>query len=101
MMTLQPSHRNRNHSTALSQSCHCQVVYGLDYLLPEAGSRLEALRGEVLTHLAAAPDSLLVVEEYDKMDCGARGLWRQLLQHPERANITNNRCACGCSAVVL
>jgi hypothetical protein len=68
------------------------VVYGLDYLLPESAARLEALRGEVVGHLAAAPDSLLVVEEYDKMDCAARGLWRQLLQHPERANITNNRC---------
>lgn len=69
------------------------MVYGLDYLLSESASRLEALRREVLGHLAAAPESLLVVEEYDKMDCAARGLWRQLLQHPERANITNNRCA--------
>jgi hypothetical protein len=67
-------------------------VYGLDYLLPESAAWLQALRSEVVGHLAGAPDSLLVVEEYDKMDCAARGLWRQLLQHPERANITNNRC---------
>jgi hypothetical protein len=67
-------------------------VYGVDYLVPEAAARLGALKREVVGHLAAAPDALLVVEEYDKLDCGARGLWRQLLQHPERANITNNRC---------
>jgi hypothetical protein len=67
----------------------------VDYLLPEAASRLDALRAEVLGHLAAAPDSLLVVEEYDKVDCGARGLWRQLLQNPERGNITSNRWAPG------
>lgn len=68
-----------------------QVVYGLDYLVSESASRLDALRAEVVSHLAASPEALLVVEEYDKLDCSARGLWRQLLQHPERANITSNR----------
>eukprot|EP00879_Flechtneria_rotunda_P003365 GHRR01003593.1.p1 GENE.GHRR01003593.1~~GHRR01003593.1.p1 ORF type:complete len:369 (+),score=124.57 GHRR01003593.1:1009-2115(+) len=68
-----------------------KVVYGVDYLLTEASTRLAALKSEVVGHLKAAPDALLVVEEYDKADCAARGLWRQLLQHPERANITNNR----------
>jgi hypothetical protein len=79
------------HHVLHTLCCPCQVVYGLDYLLPESAARLNALRGEVVGHLGGAPDSLLVVEEYDKMDCAARGLWRQLLQHPERANITNNR----------
>eukprot|EP00775_Hariotina_reticulata_P002444 gene2444-2747_t len=50
-----------------------------------------ALRDEVVAHLNTASEALLVVEEYDKLDCAARGLWRQLLQHPERANITSNR----------
>ncbi|KAF8072817.1 TOR1A [Scenedesmus sp. PABB004] len=68
-----------------------KVVYGLDYLVPEAAGRLDALRGEVVGHLRSSPEALLVVEEYDKMDCAARGLVRQLLQHPERANITTNR----------
>lgn len=71
------------------------MVYGVDYLVSEAASRLDALRSEVMRHLAATPDALLVVEEYDKLDCDARGLWRQLLQHPERANITSNRRAAG------
>jgi hypothetical protein len=69
-------------------------VYGVDYLETEAAARLAALKREVVGHLASCPDALLVVEEYDKLDCAARGLWRQLLQHPERANITNNRCVC-------
>jgi len=68
-----------------------QVVYGLDYFVSEAAERLERLKGEVVSHLAAAPDALLVVEEYDKLSCEARGMWRQLLQHPQRANITSHR----------
>lgn len=64
-------------------------MYGLDYLVSEASTRLAALASEVVSHLRAAPDALLVVEEYDKLDCAARGLWRQLLAHPERANLTS------------
>lgn len=79
-----------------------QVVYGLDYLVTEAASRLEALRHEVVRHLSHAPDALLVVEEYDKLDCAARGFWRQLLAHPERANITSKRYGCSmCSNSAL
>lgn len=33
-------------------------------------------------------EALLVVEEYDKLSCDARGIFRQLLQHPEIANVT-------------
>jgi hypothetical protein len=63
----------------------------MDYLVPERAGRLAALREALLAHLRAAPESLIVIEEYDKLDCDARGLWRQLLQHPERANITWDR----------
>lgn len=65
-----------------------QVFYGMDYLIAERSSRLEALRDQLLSHIQACPESLIVVEEYDKLDCDARGLWRQLLQHPERANVS-------------
>jgi hypothetical protein len=65
----------------------------MDYLSGQAEARLDAARHEVVSHLAAAPDALLVIEEYDKLDCQARGMWRQLLQHPERANITSHRSA--------
>lgn len=68
-----------------------QVLYGMDYLQHQAEERLDAVRREVISHLTAAPDALLVIEEYDKLDCATRGLWRQLLQHPEVANITSHR----------
>lgn len=66
-------------------------MYGLDYLVSEAAARLDHLRREVVAHLSVTPEALLVVEEYDKLDCPARGLWRQLLAHPERANMTSKR----------
>ncbi|GBF93149.1 hypothetical protein Rsub_05880 [Raphidocelis subcapitata] len=68
-----------------------KVFYGMDYLVSERAPRLSALRDALLAHLRAFPEALLVVEEYDKLDCDARGLWRQLLQHPERANVTWDR----------
>lgn len=90
-------------TTRIEAGCTCacaclpvrclQVIYGMDYARDQAAARVDAVRHEVISHLSAAPDALLVIEEYDKLDCAARGLWRQLLQHPERANITSHRCA--------
>jgi hypothetical protein len=68
-----------------------QVIYGTDFLAAEAADRIDTVRRQVVSHMAAAPDALLVIEEYDKLDCAARGMWRQLLQHPEIANITSHR----------
>lgn len=68
-----------------------QVFYGMDYLSPERSQRLDQLRSELLSHLKLVPDALLVIEEYDKLDCEARAMWRQLLQHPERANVSWTR----------
>lgn len=73
---------------------HCKgykVVYGLDYLSSERDAQLDRLRGALLEHLRTAPESLLVIEEYDKLDCASRGMLRQLLQNPEIANATMNR----------
>ena len=67
------------------------VFYGMDYLEGERAGRLEALRTSLLAHVRRSPDALIVVEEYDKLDCDARAFWRQLLQHPERANVTWDR----------
>ncbi|KIY93233.1 hypothetical protein MNEG_14729 [Monoraphidium neglectum] len=63
----------------------------MDYLIAEKGARLEALKEQLLAHLRVTAEALVVIEEYDKLDCEARGLWRQLLQHPERLNITWDR----------
>lgn len=62
------------------------VLYGLDYVRAERAAQLASLRGELLRHVQENAEPLLVVEEYDKMDCEARGLLRQLLTHPEATN---------------
>lgn len=36
-------------------------------------------------------DSILVIEEYDKLSCPTRAMFRQFLQHPDVANITLQR----------
>jgi hypothetical protein len=55
----------------------------MDYTAEEQSQRLAAVAESLRVHLARSPDALIVVEEYDKLDCAARGLWRQLLQNPE------------------
>jgi DNA polymerase III delta prime subunit len=88
------------YSSAPSDALECpgrgcpgyKVMYGMDYLASEAEGRLAALRRELLDHVRSHPEALIVVEEYDKLDCNARALWRQLLRHPERANVTWDRC---------
>lgn len=41
--------------------------------------------------------TVLVIEEYDKLDCSMRGFFRQLLEHGGLANVTLNRCGpCAC-----
>lgn len=57
-----------------------RVVFGLDYAPGlEAETSLAALRSALLDHAAAHPQSLIVVEEYDKLDCGARAMLRGLV----------------------
>jgi hypothetical protein len=40
------------------------------------------------SHLRQHADAVVVVEEYDKLDCAARSMWRQLLQRPQDANVS-------------
>jgi hypothetical protein len=63
----------------------------MDYLAREQEKRLQQLQESLIGHLQSAADPLVVIEEYDKLDCPSRGLWRQLLQHPEHANVTWGR----------
>ncbi len=39
---------------------------------------------------------MLVIEEYDKLDCAMRGFFRQLLENGRIANVTLNRYCCCC-----
>lgn len=76
-----------------------QVLYGLDFIQKEREQQLGHVRDAVIAHIRDSPEPLLVIEEYDKLDCNTRAFLRQLLQHPELANTTFNRCdhvATGC-----
>jgi hypothetical protein len=55
-------------------------VFGTDYVSSEAEQQSAALKNAILNHLTSFPASVLVVEEYDKMGCLARGMLRQLLE---------------------
>jgi Torsin len=57
-----------------------RVVFGLDYGPgPDAAATLAALKTALLDHAASHPQSLIVVEEYDKLDCAARAMLRGLV----------------------
>ncbi|KAL4448497.1 hypothetical protein ABPG75_005716 [Micractinium tetrahymenae] len=68
-----------------------KVLYGMDYTAEERQQQHNALRASLLEHLRQAPESLLVIEEYDKLDCPMRGFFRQLLENSQVANVTLNR----------
>lgn len=78
---------NHHHSKS-------QVLYGMDFTADQRQQQHALLRSAIIAHLAAAPESLLVVEEYDKLDCESRGLFRQLLENPQVANISMARYRC-------
>jgi hypothetical protein len=61
-----------------------KLVFGTDYMASEAAEQTAALRDAVLRHLAVYDSSVIVVEEYDKMGCAARGVLRQLLEKGAR-----------------
>lgn len=60
-----------------------QVVYGLDFPAEQRAAQLEAVRKAILEHVAWARDPLVVIEEYDKLDCAARAMLRDLLDHAD------------------
>ena len=41
------------------------------------------IRDLIVQHVRSYPESLIVIEEYDKMTCETQAMLRQLLQHPE------------------
>ena len=57
-----------------------KVVFGIDYVASEEAVQSAKLQDSLLTHLRQYPESVLVIEEYDKMGCAARGMLRQLLE---------------------
>ena len=68
-----------------------QVLYGMDYVAGERGRQLALLRGALLGHLGGHPEALVVVEEYDKLDCPTRAFLRQLLEGARTGNVSAHR----------
>lgn len=65
----------------------------MDYVAAAREAQHEHMRSALLAHVRLHPQSLLVVEEYDKLDCATRGLFRQLIENPASANISLERRA--------
>ena len=68
------------------------MLYGLDYLSSERDQQHAFLRTAVLDHLRRAPTALLVIEEYDKLDCPTRAMLRQLIGSSRAGNTSMGRC---------
>ncbi|EFJ49257.1 hypothetical protein VOLCADRAFT_89984 [Volvox carteri f. nagariensis] len=82
---------NRDLATAKScpgEGCAgAKVLYGITYTAEERSGQLAMVREAILDHLRSTPQALLVIEEYDKLDCASRSMLRQLVQHPEIVNL--------------
>jgi hypothetical protein len=58
-----------------------KVIFGTDYVVREREAQARMLRDAVTRHLERFPESVVVVEEYDKLGCPARGMLKQMLEH--------------------
>lgn len=74
-----------------SPSPHAQVMYGMDYVASERAEQQGLLRSALIDHVRRTPEALIVVEEYDKLDCGMRGFFRQFLENGAVGNVTLNK----------
>ena len=57
------------------------MIFGTDYVVREREAQARMLRDAVTRHVERFPESVLVVEEYDKLGCPARGMLKQMLEH--------------------
>jgi len=66
-----------------------KIIFGTDYVVRERAEQGRMLRDAVTTHLEKYPESVVVVEEYDKLGCPARGVLKQMLEHGTAGNEGN------------
>ena len=64
----------------------------MDYLRSERQQQHALLRAALMDHVCSHPEALIVIEEYDKLDCATRGFFRQLLENARTANVSLDRC---------
>ena len=65
-----------------------QVLQGLDYISTERDQQHRYLKKTILDHFRAYEEALLVIEEYDKLDCPTRAVLRQFITAPATTNVT-------------
>ena len=63
----------------------------MDYINADSKQQHWYLRKTVLDHLHRYPESLLVIEEYDKLDCSARNVLRQLVTASASNNVSMDK----------
>lgn len=80
---------------ALRHACAfaVQVFSGLDYVSADRNLQHAALKTALVEHLKKSPQALIVIDEYDKMDCETQFMFRQLIQGSHNAKLSMNRWA--------
>ena len=68
-----------------------KVVFGMDYTAADRAAQSDLLVRELLDHLRRHADAVVVIEEYDKLGCDARGLLKQLFDGGRAGNVTLDR----------
>ena len=63
----------------------------MDYISDDKSKQLEHVRSAIVAHVDTYPDALIVIEEYDKLDCPTRSMLRQLIEHSEITNVSFKR----------
>ena len=68
-----------------------QVLQGMDHINTERAQQHWYLKDSILKHLHHYRESLLVIEEYDKLDCPTRAVLRQLITASGSANVSMDK----------
>ena len=84
--------KNKDNQCPGSDCPGYKIVFGVDYVTTEEKEQSAKLKDSLLIHLKQYPDSVVVIEEYDKMGCAARGMVRQLLEkgHDDTSQFKNS-----------
>lgn len=59
------------------------VILGMDFTKESREMQHAMIKEAILSHAKRFTESLIVVEEYDKLDCDTRSMFRQIINHPE------------------
>ena len=63
----------------------------MDHINAERAQQHWYLKHSLLKHLRQYTESLLVIEEYDKLDCPTRAILRQLITSSGSANVSMDK----------